>query len=422
MTIHWTDLGASYQVVHSRADHPLDYQDWRDLTPLKQDERLTAYLSSDRRRGFIPSRPPLSRLALIRLGEDVHQLIWSIHHVVIDGWCLSVLLHEILDIYEAIRRGREPESHPGRPFRDYVAWLRDRDDGHAQGYWRQTLSGVTAATLLGVDSPSPARRGTASEGVAERRISLSADTTAAIQAMGRSQRLTLSTLIEGAWALLLSRYSGQDDVLFGVTVSGRPPELAGVESMVGMFINVLPLRARVIEESELVPWLRQLQAAMVDLRRFEAISPSRIQAWSEVPPGMPLFESIVIVQNLPFVASLQERANRLGIESARYLERTHYPLAITVLPGTELEVRIGFDADRFDPCTIERALGHLRTMLEAMAAQPDRRLVDLTSMLEAEQEQRIGPWNESGNGSHSEDLDLDRLNGEELDTLIAQLR
>ena len=106
----------------------MEYQDWRGLTPAEQDERLTAYLGSDRRRGFVPSQPPLSRLTLVRLGENVHQLIWSIHHAVIDGWCLSVLLHEVLDIYEAIRRGREPALKPIRPFRDYVAWLRDRDD------------------------------------------------------------------------------------------------------------------------------------------------------------------------------------------------------------------------------------------------------------------------------------------------------
>ena len=421
-TIHWTDLGESYQIVHTRADHPVDYQDWRGLTPLEQDERLTAYLGSDRRRGFILSRPPLSRLALFRLGEDVHQLIWSIHHVAIDGWCLSVLLHEILDIYETIRRGRDLESKSGRPFRDYVAWLRDRDDGPAEGHWRQSLSGITAATPFGVDGHSSDRRGTSSEAIVDRQISLSADVTAAIQALGRSHRLTLSTLIQGAWALLLSRYSGQDDVLFGVTVSGRPPELEEVESMVGMFINVLPLRARVIEEAFLVPWLRELQATMVELRRFEAIPLSRIQAWSEVPPGMPLFESIVIVQNLPFVGSLQERANRLGIESARYLERTHYPIAVTVLPGTELEIRIGFDADRFDPCTIERVLGHLRTILEAMAARPEPRLADLTSMTESEQEQLIGQWNGSRGEPHPDDLDLDRLTGDELDTLIAQLR
>ena len=162
-----------------------------------------------------------------------------------------------------------------------------------------------------------------------------------------------------------------------------------------MFINSLPLRVAVIEEAYLVPWLRELQATMVELRRFEAIPLSRIQAWSEVPAGMPLFESIVIVQNLPFVASLQERADRLGIESARYLERTHYPLAVTVVPGTELGIKIGFDSDRFDPSAIERTLGHLRTVLEAMAVDPERRLVDLPLMTESEQEQLIGQWNRS---------------------------
>ena len=206
--------------------------------------------------------------------------------------------------------------------------------------------------------------------IAERETALPADMTAMLQALGRSQRLTLSTLIQGAWALLLSRYSGRSDVLFGVTVSGRPPELPGVESMVGMFINSLPLRVAVVEEAYLVPWLRELQATMIELRRFEAIPLSHIQAWSEVPPGMPLFESIVIVQNLPFVASLQERADRLGIESPRYLERTHYPLAVTVVPGTELGIKISFDSDRFDPSAIDRMLGHLRHVLEAMAVDP----------------------------------------------------
>jgi aryl carrier-like protein len=420
-TIHWTEFDRPYQVVHRGVDHPLDYQDWRELTPSEQDERLTAYLGSDRRRGFDPSRPPLSRLALLRLGEDVHQLIWSIHHVVIDGWCLSVLLHETLDIDEAIRRTREPALKPSRPFRDYVAWLRDQDDERAEGHWRHVLSGVTAATPLGLDGLSSSRRGAAPEAVAERETLLPADLTGALLALGRSRRLTLSTLIQGAWALLLSRYSGRSDVVFGVTVSGRPPELSGVESMVGMFINALPLRVPVIEESYLVPWLRELQATMVELRRFEAIPLSRIQAWSEVPPGMPLFESLLIVQNLPFVASLQERANRLGIESARYLERTHYPLAVTVLPGTELGIKIGFDAHRFDPCTIERTLGHLRTVLEGMAVDPDRRLVDLPSMMESEQEQLIGQWNRSQGEFPLDEQDLDQLTEEELDTLIKRL-
>jgi amino acid adenylation domain-containing protein len=421
-TIHWIDFDRPIQAVHRRADHPVEYHDWRGLSPLDQDERLTAYLGSDRRRGFAPSRPPLSRLAVMRLGDTVHQLIWSIHHVVIDGWCFSVLLHELLDINESIRRGHEPVLNPVRPFRDYVAWLRNRDDVGAEEYWKKVLKDMMAATPLGIEGLSPGRRGTSRDAVVERQTALTVNVAAALQALARSRRLTLSTLIQGAWALLLARYSGRSDVLFGVAVSGRPPELPGVESIVGMFTNALPLRVAVHEEAHLVPWLRELQTTMVELRRFETVPLARIQAWSQVPPGMPLFNSIVIVQNLPFVASLQERAGRLGVESARYLERTHYPLAVTVVPGTELGIKIVFDRDSFDPSAIERMLGHLCTVLEAMTIDPERALVDLPLLTQSEQEQLVGQRDASQMEPLPDDLDLERFTESELDALIDQLR
>ena len=337
----------------------------------------------------LSDQPPLSRLALLRIGEDVHQLVWSIHHVVIDGWCLSLLLHEVLDIYEAIRRGSEPRPRPSRPFRDYVAWLQHRDEKRAESYWRQALSGMTVPTPLGLEGLASNGR-SSREYSSERHVRLPAAVTTALQAVARSHQLTLSTLVQGAWSLLLSRYSGAGDVLFGITVSGRPPELPGVESMVGMFINVLPLRVTVTESSYLIPWLRKLQADVVELRRFETIPLSRIRTWSEIPAGMPMFESIVTLQNLPFVTSLQQRADRLGIDSARYLEQTHYPIAVTVLPGTELEIKIAFDAHRFDSAAIDRTLGHLSTLLEAIAADPEQRIDDLPWMTESEQDQLIG--------------------------------
>ncbi len=137
---------------------------------------------------------------------------------------------------------------------------------------------------------------------------------------------------------------------------------------------------------------------------------------------MPLFESIVIVQNLPFVASLQERASGLGIESARYQERTHYPLTVTVLPGNELLIKISFDRDRFDPSAIDRTLGHVRTVLEAMTAQPEQRLVDLPFLTESEQEQLTGQWNRSQGEPLLDELHLARLAESELDALIDRLR
>jgi surfactin family lipopeptide synthetase C len=257
--------------------------------------------------------------------------------------------------------------------------------------------------------------------VLEREILLPAEITSALQLLARSRRLTLSTLLQGAWALLLSRHSGSNDVLFGVTVSGRPPLLPGIEKMVGMFINVLPLRVAVVEDSSLVPWLRELQRVMVELRRFEAIPLSRIQAWSGLPAGMPLVQSILIVQNLPFVASLQERADRLGIESARYLERTHYPIAVTVTPGTTLQIKIGFDARLFAADAIERVLGHLRALLQAMVDDPEARLADLPWTLEGES--APGQWGRPPDEAawEIELPDLDRLDAGELDVLLDQL-
>ena len=419
-TIQWTEFDQPYQVVHRRAEHPVDYQDLRALTLSQQEERLTDYLASDRRRSFPSDQPPLSRLALLRIGEDVHQLVWSIHHVVIDGWCLSLLLHEVLDIYEAIRHGSEPKLRQSRPFRDYVAWLQHRDEKRAESYWRQKLSGMTVPTPLGLEGlESNGRR--SREPSSERHLRLPAAVTTALQAVARSHQLTLSTLVQGAWSLLLSRYSGAGEVLFGVTVSGRPPELPGVESMVGMFINVLPLRVTVTESSFLIPWLRELQANVVELRRFETIPLSRIRTWSEIPAGMPMFESIVTLQNLPFVASLQERAAGLGIDSARYLEQTHYPIAVTVLPGTELEIKIAFDTHRFAPCAVDQTLGHLRTVLEAIAADPQRRIIELPWMTASEHDQLSGRSTLLEGEADLESLNVNQLTEDELDSLIGRL-
>jgi amino acid adenylation domain-containing protein len=421
-TIHWGDRDRPYQVVHRRVEPVLDYRDWRELADSEQQERLAAFLASDRRAGFDPSRPPLTRVALIRTSEDLHRLVWSIHHVAIDGWCLSVLLHEALDTYEALRRGEEPNPSPTRPFRDYVAWLLGRGEGDAEVYWRRALRGIAEPTPLGLDGLTSYLPDGEAVDAGEREIALDPQVSSALKELARSRRFTLSTLIQGAWALLLARYSGWPEVVFGVTVSGRPPELPGVETIVGMFINTLPLRVGVDESGHLVPWLLGLQEGLIELRRFEAVPLSRVQGWSEVPPGRPLFESIVTVQNLPFVESLRDRANRLGVESPRYLERTHYPITVTALPDTTLRIKIGFDARRFAADAIERVLGHLQALLSSMADDPEVRLADLPWTLDSEGESAPRQWGRPPDEAAWDiDLpDLDRLDEGELDVLLDQ--
>jgi non-ribosomal peptide synthase protein (TIGR01720 family) len=415
----------SMQVVYRDAVLPIDAHDWRGLAPGEQAGRLDAFLEEDRRRGFDPARAPLMRLALLRLEDEAYQLVWSCHHALMDGWCQPLLLQEVLVGYEAFAQGKAPALPSCRPYRDYIAWLQEYDDSRAEAYWRSTLAGFRAATPLPMGLPGAG----APAGHGERRCRLTQAATAALQAEARKNRLTVNTLVQGAWAVLLSRYGGRSDVVFGATVSGRPAELSGVESMVGLFINTLPVRVSVAEQATLSEWLGALQEAQAEQRQCEATPLVEIQGYSEVPRGQPLFESLLVFENYPIDTSLPSRAGRLGVSDVRALERTSYPLALTVVPGAELSLRLDYDVGRFDPATIERVLGHLRTLLEGLGAGLGRRLEELAMLTAAEQDELV----RLGHGTRLEPsallaedasrllTEVDRLSEQELDSLLGSL-
>ncbi|RMF35672.1 MAG: non-ribosomal peptide synthetase, partial [Chloroflexi bacterium] len=218
----WEGLEEPLQVVYRRVDLPLEKLDWRGLPEAEQAERLAAFLQADRERGFNLAEPPLIRLTLIRTAEEAYQFVWSHHHSLMDGWSQPILVREVFTLYEALRRGQIISLPPARPYRDYIAWLQAQDRAKAEAFWREMLAGFTAPTPLTVDVP-PARSRPAEgqDDYAMQRILLPAETRAALDALARKHQLTLNTLVQGAWALLLSRYSGEDDVVFGATVSGR---------------------------------------------------------------------------------------------------------------------------------------------------------------------------------------------------------
>src|SRR5918992_5603908 len=224
----WEGLDESLQVVRSKVTLPWMQEDWRGLSPPEQQGRFEAFLEADRVRGFELGQAPLMRCALLRVAEDAYQFVWSHHHLLLDGWSLPLVLKEVLAYYEAYCGGREVHLERPRPYRDYIAWLQRQDLARAEGFWREALQGITAPTPLSIGR---------SEGVrlerepryAERGLRVSAAVTGRLQALARAHRLTLNTLVQGAWALLLSRYSGEEEVLFGARVSGRPAALGGVE-------------------------------------------------------------------------------------------------------------------------------------------------------------------------------------------------
>src|SRR6185369_15405549 len=213
----WEGLERSLQLVHRSVPVPLDVQDWSGLSAAEQQEQWDDYLREDRRRGFAMSQAPLMRLALVRTGAMVHSWLWSSHHSLLDGWCLSLLFKEVLSFYEAFRAGRELSLPRPRPYRDYIGWLERQDLAETESFWRRELAGYTEPALLALAATDNAQ-----EGHGEAHAAVSAETTSTLRALARQQHLTLNTVMQGAWSILLSRYTGADDIVFGSVVSGRP--------------------------------------------------------------------------------------------------------------------------------------------------------------------------------------------------------
>ena len=387
----WEGMDEPLQVVQRQVKLPMEQYDWTGISESECKRRLQVFLKEDRRRGFNLSKAPLMRFIMIRTGEDSYQFIWCYHHLLIDGWCHVIILREVFAYYEALCQGQPLELRHVRPYRDYIAWLQQQDHAAAGAYWRERLRGFTTPTPLGVDRP---RRVQTPEPIyVHQEQLLGRELAEAVQQMGRRYRLTTNTIVQSAWALLLARYSRQPEVVYGVTVSGRPGELTGVEQMVGLFINTLPLRVRIDEQEEVKEWLRRLQAEQVEMRQYEYSALVEVQGWSEVEPGRPLFESVFAFDNYPVGSFSRQRVGSIEVGEAQQIEGEDGPLTVTFSLNTDLAVIISYDSSRFEAAVISRMIGHLRTLLEAMTANPSARLSQLPLLTKAERSQLLVQFN-----------------------------
>ena len=343
----WEEREKPLQVVRRRAAAPWEELDWRLLSGEEQRAKLAAFLKADRERGFDLSQAPLMRLTLVRMEEERYELIWSHHHLLMDGWSSFLILKDVLAIYGALSERRDCRLEPVRRYRDYIHWLQRQDRAKAEEFWRRTLKGFAAPTpLLG----SQAGGGYEDQDyeAAQEVSAMPAVLTAALQSFARRHNLTLSTIVQGAWAILLSRTSGEEDVVFGSVVSGRPPELIGAESMVGLFINTLPVRARVSPDQAVLPWLKSFQDELAELRQYEYSPLSEVQRLSDAPRDQPLFESLLAFDNYPVHESAWGQVDAVQVSNMRVIGPINYPLSLVVVPREELSIRVSYDPRRFD--------------------------------------------------------------------------
>jgi amino acid adenylation domain-containing protein/non-ribosomal peptide synthase protein (TIGR01720 family) len=344
------------QFVVRQAVLPVRVEDWRALDVRLGDDRLAALQINERDAGFDIAAPPLMRLAIVRAAPvsasaDRHLVVWTRHHLVLDGWSSSLLLAEVMQIYASLRDGRMRDAAPAPRFRDYLGWLRAQDDAASHDFWRRELDGLDEPAAL-----PEARDG----GNGHARRIRTFDARDAL-AWAQSQGITANTLVQGALALVLRRYVDRDDVVFGVTVAGRPADLAGVEQMLGVFINSVPLRLGMPAQAATRDWLADVQRRNAALRTHGHLPLAQIQ---RLAGGGPLFDVLLVYENVP---GARAAGGDLVVTELDHRAHSNYPLMLTVLPHDDrLHVEASLDTRRVDAWLVDQLLDDLAFVLERL--------------------------------------------------------
>lgn len=357
--ILWDGLEAPMQVVRDVVEIPVEVTDWRGAS----EDRLIGFLAEDRQRGIDLTRAPLMRVTLARTGEVAWTMVWTFHHILLDGWSSQLVLRDVFRAYAG-----QSLAPAGLAYADFVDHCFDQDPQKIEDFWQPRLQNTTDPLRI-VDRIGPVGQGYGAE-----RLRLSEALTTALQDFARAERITPNTVFLGAWARLLASYSGEGEVLFGTPVSGRSAPLPGIDTAVGLMLNTLPLKVT-LEDAPLGDWLRSIQAEQRRALDLEQAPLVEIQRSSAVPAGVPLFETIVVYENVPdlgadgFGGTLTGEG--LSLLGQDYIDQSNYPLALIVLPGTRMELKLVHDRALFGTPFARRVLGQIVRLLEGFIARPD---------------------------------------------------
>ncbi|WP_417903620.1 amino acid adenylation domain-containing protein [Caldimonas brevitalea] len=388
-SFHWQREGEPLQIVWREVELPFE------VLPAPRDAAaLATWLAQDRARGFDLSQAPAMRLQLLQ-GQGGHiDLVWTCHHLLLDGWSSSRLVDEVLARYAALRGGTPYQPPYGPPYRDFIAWTRRSRPQEAEQRWREALAGLSAPLLLAGCVVPPAG---SPHGHGEQRYDLPASVTRALQRRAQAEGVTLNAAVQSAWAVLLGRYSGRRDVVFGATVAGRPAELQGVEATVGLFINTLPVPAQLSPERSLAQVARALRDHYHStVLPFEATPLAEIQQWA-LGGAQTLFDTLIVFENYPAGGRGASDPARPVIEVLGRDDRTSYPMTLNVTPGETLQIELSWQRDAFDDATAGRMAQQLAQLLQTFAAAPHTRLGEL-ELLTPEEVRSVEAWNDTGDG------------------------
>ncbi|MBN0977507.1 non-ribosomal peptide synthetase [Pseudomonas hygromyciniae] len=415
------DIGEDMlQVIHKPGSTPIEYLDWTGTPAEQQEPRLQALLKSEREAGFDLLNQAPFHLRLIRVGEARYWFMMSNHHILIDAWCRSLLMNDFFDIYMALGEGREAQLATPPRYRDYIAWLQRQNLAEARQWWQQNLQGFERTTPIPSDRPFMREHAGHSGGmvVGDCYTRLDVRDGAQLRELAQAHQLTVNTFAQAAWALVLRRLSGERDVLFGVTVAGRPVDMPQMQRTVGLFINSIALRVKVPEDDQpcrVRQWLSALLDSNMQLREYEYLPLVTIQEHSELPKGQPLFDSLFVFENAPVEVSVLDRAQSLNATSDSGRTHTNFPLTAVCYPGDDLGLHLSYDQRYFDETTVQGMLAEFKRLLLALVQGFHGDMADLPLIGEQEREFLVDGCNQSAH-----DYPLERSYVELFEEQVAQ--
>ena len=408
------------QVIHKPGSTPIDYLDWRAEPESEHEPRLQALLKAEREAGFDLLNQAPFHLRLIRVAETRYWFMMSNHHILIDAWCRSLLMNDFFELYMALGEGRDAQLATPPRYRDYIAWLQRQNLAEARQWWQQNLQGFERTTPIPSDRPFLREHAGHSGGmvVGDCYTRLDARDGAQLRELAQAHQLTVNTFAQAAWALVLRRLSGDRDVLFGVTVAGRPVEMPEMQRTVGLFINSIALRVKLPEDDQrcsVRQWLSDLLDSNMQLREYEYVPLVTLQEHSELPKGQPLFDSLFVFENAPVEVSVLDRAQSLNATSDSGRTHTNFPLTAVCYPGDDLGLHLSYDQRYFDESTVQGMLGEFKRLLLALVQGFHGDMADLPLIGEQEREFLVEGCNQS-----EHDYPLERSYIELFEAQVAQ--
>ncbi|MEC1183419.1 non-ribosomal peptide synthetase [Bacillus altitudinis] len=374
------------QVVLKNRPFQLDVVDIQDLSESEQLERIDRFKQKDQLRGFDLSKDLLMRASVFKTGPSSYRWIWSYHHILLDGWCFGLVVQELFAIYHALLHDIPYRLEPVKPYKEYIQWLEKQDKQASLEYWTQSLAGFEGQSTF-----KEQRKQTNEHELGEIEWAMSKEETAALSELALQQNATLSSALQSAWSILLSRYQRSNDVLFGTVVSGRPSDLAGVDRMVGLFINVIPRRIQLTDQMTFRSLLSETQQQSLSAEPHQYIPIYDIQAKAG---QQQLIDHIVVFENVP-AAKKDEQESLLGftVEDMNVYEKSNYDLNLLASPGEQLQLKLAFNQRAFDPAFVRKLKDQLTLLIKGTIKHPDQSVHTLTLVTKQEKQRMLEEWN-----------------------------